>query len=143
MEWINEPEAVGILRRHWDTIPRARVLRAHMRAQGALRRAGRDGCVMYSKDPVQDLASRFIPIADHLTGDELKSRAVRSILSGFAMLPMGSVKLVAVEDVPAVSRAMAEHRARSVSRAEIDTTVQPKSTQPAPNGSFKSVDNAA
>jgi hypothetical protein len=141
--WVDEDHAVSILRRHWRTLPRMRLLRSHFRTQGGLQRSGPDGRVMYARQMVDALATGYQPVADHLAADELKRRAVREIVSGFALLPLGTVKLVAADDLPALSRTMASYRARTVSHAKTDTTIPPKLTQPTTDYSIQSVDNAA
>ena len=125
--WVTEDDALALLLPHWNTLPRIRALRDHFRAAGALRRGGLKGKTLYRRADVESLGSTYVPVADHVSAQELGSRTVRQILADVRNLALGNVTLVAVADLPGLSKALTAYRGSIRSGAKIDTTGLPKS----------------
>lgn len=120
--WVSEDEMLAVLAEYWTTVPRARALRDYFRSSGALRRGGSKGRRLYRETAVRDLAGGYVPVADHVTSEELRSRPVRDFLSQCDLLDFGAVKLIEIADLPAVSRVLVAYRASIPSRTKTGKT---------------------
>lgn len=127
-DWVTEEDALGMLLPRWNTLPRIRALRNHFRAVGALRRGGVKGKALYRRADVESLGSAYVPVADHVSPQELGSRTVRQILADVRNLALGNVTLIAVADLPGLSKALTTYRGGIRSGAKIDITGLPNST---------------
>lgn len=89
--WIDESEAMSILHHSWNNVPRIRCLREYFASRNASKRSGSHGVIYYDAVEVKELASRYEPISDHI---ENITRPIRSIATGFDLIPLGRVKLI-------------------------------------------------
>ena len=128
-EWITEESAVATLLTRWSTAPRTRALRDYFRALGALRRGGVKGKAMYRRTDVEFLGTAYVPVADHVAAQELGSRTVRQIIADVRNIAIGNVTLVAVADLPGLSKALTAYRGGIRSGAKIGKTGLPNSAK--------------
>jgi len=90
-EWIPEIEAISILRKVWNHVPRVRCLRQYFTSRHALKRIGKHGLAYYDAVIVSNLADKYEPISDHVG---VLSKEMRQIVLLFEPMAIGHVKLI-------------------------------------------------
>lgn len=90
-EWIPEIEAILILRKVWNHVPRIRCLRQYFTARHAIKRVGKHGPAHFDAVIVRNLADEYEPISDHIG---VLSKEMRQIMLLFEPMAIGHVKLI-------------------------------------------------